>query len=86
MSSHSVGEEKILIETFPADKAKEQASHEIKEINFIKFNYPYVTIVKGCNEIMYYNILEKLYYYVKLNFPILLKCDVVDTANNTELK
>ena len=52
----------------------------------VKFLYPTVMIVKGCNEILMYSITEDLYYYIKLNSPILFESSTICSVYGLELK
>jgi hypothetical protein len=45
-----------------------------------------VIIIKGCNEILLYNITENLYYYVKLNAPLLFETSTTLSSYSPEIK
>ena len=58
----------------------------IKETTLVKFHYPNVMIVKGCNEILLYSITEDLYYYTRLNSPILFEISTIYNPYGVQLK
>lgn len=62
----------VTVEYFPSNR-KSSKIFTIKETSLVKFFYPIVLVVKGCNEIFLYNASEDLYYYMKSNSPILFE-------------
>jgi hypothetical protein len=54
----------------PADKSSPVRSYLVEETTFMKFNYPTILLCKGGKEIILFDVTENLYYYVRLNIPI----------------
>lgn len=46
-------------------------TYQIKEIKDIRFTYPYLGMIKGCNEIFVYDYTREKHVYLHLNSPIL---------------
>lgn len=78
-------QESIQIETFTSGDSKPK-TYTIKETTIMKFHYPAVMMIKGCNEILIYSITENLYYYIKLNSPILFESSTICSVYGLELK
>lgn len=38
----------------------------------VEFTYPIIAIIKGCNEVIIYSLTEDLFYYLKLNAPVIM--------------
>lgn len=52
-------------------KSVKVKKYSIKETTFVKFNYPYVMLIKGCTEVIMYTVDKDRYYYVRLDCPII---------------
>jgi hypothetical protein len=76
----------MVVHYFPLKEKSHHKSYQIKETNLVKFFYPVITIVKGSNEILLYSITEKLYYYIKLNSPLIFDSSTLSNAYGPELK
>jgi hypothetical protein len=70
----------------PIKQENPSRKYYVKEISKINFFYPVITIVKGCNEIILYDVSEELYYYMKLGAPIALESSTLTTSYSAELK
>ena len=79
-------EDNFFIEVFPAEKSLPHYKHEVREITMVKFNYPVVTMVKGCNEILLYSITDDLCYYLRLYSPFAFEWSSVTSSYSVELK
>jgi hypothetical protein len=79
-------EESMVVHYFPLNDESCQKSYKIKEISLIKFFYPVIIIVKGWNEILIYSIAERLYYYVKVNSPVIFESSSLSISYGPELK
>jgi hypothetical protein len=81
------------LEVFHADRKTPPSGYEIQEITFgnynsknIIFNYPAIIMIKGCNEILWYCITENQYYYIRLNFPIVMASSTWYASYSPEIK
>lgn len=80
-----VGEE-FKVNYIPLDTKISSKKFVGEEILYIKFVYPAVLLVKGCNEVLIYSITEDMYYYHKLNSPIILETSTVYSPYAPEVK
>ena len=78
-------QESIIVEYFPSN-GKPSRLCTIKETTMVKFAYPAVMIVKGCNDVLLYSITEDLYYYFKLNSPVLFESSTIINSGGIDLK
>ena len=53
---------------------------EINEQTFFKFSYPYLIMIKGSLEVIVYSFINNIFYYEKLNCPIL--CGITNAVDN----
>jgi len=54
----------------------------LSEQTFFKFSYPYLIMVKGSTELICYSFINNIFYYEKLNCPIL--CGIYNAIDNFE--
>jgi hypothetical protein len=54
----------------PTDRSSPVRSYLVEETTFMRFNYPTILLCKGGKEIILFDVTENLYYYLKLNAPI----------------
>lgn len=78
-------QENIQVELFHSGDSKSK-QYTINETRIMKFHYPAVMMVKGCNEIIIYSITEDMYYYIKLNSPILFESSGCISVYGLELR
>jgi len=76
----------MSIHIFPSKEESGHKLYQLKETTLVKFFFPVVLIIKGCNEILIYSITEDLYYYVKLSSPLLFESRTVTSYYSPEIK
>lgn len=56
---------------------------ELSEQTFFKFQYPYLIMIKGSLELIIYSFINNIFYYEKLNCPVLMGIEnALDNASN----
>jgi len=89
-----IGSDILFINDYERDKARytyfnvDQTTGQyidnkgyISEQTLFKFAYPNLIMVKGCLEVIYYSFLNNIFYYEKLNCPIVMGItNAVDNA------
>lgn len=84
MVSHSGSTKKIIIKVYDET---DSWYLKIKELLKIKFYYPYIFIIKGSNEIIFYKTLNSQFYYIRLTHPIICYCrSTLRLGQHPELK
>ena len=76
----------FTVSLLPIKEESANKIYTVSESTSVNFDYPAVTVIKGCNEILTFNIAENKYYYTKLGAPIVFKSSIVSSTYDIRLR